>query len=131
MHPRILVLTLLTSLGHGVEDRVWQPGNIVQVLQKQEAEIKCNYEARDTANLYLFWYIQTPNGAPRHLMTRTPTYGINEEGFKERFNATLSRENKTVHLKISSSKLSDSAIYFCALQPTVRERKWRTLHKLM
>uniref|UniRef100_A0A8C4RYD9 Immunoglobulin V-set domain-containing protein n=1 Tax=Erpetoichthys calabaricus TaxID=27687 RepID=A0A8C4RYD9_ERPCA len=114
-----LFVCFLCPLGHGIEDRVWQP----ETLEKQRVEVKCNFETTDTTNIYLFWYIQPPSGFPRHLMTRASSYNTNEEGFKERFNATLNLIDKTVHLKISLSRLSDSAIYFCALRPTVKKMK--------
>uniref|UniRef100_A0A8C4X6P1 Ig-like domain-containing protein n=1 Tax=Erpetoichthys calabaricus TaxID=27687 RepID=A0A8C4X6P1_ERPCA len=125
-----IILIFLASLGYGSSDRVWQPESSVQVLQKQQTEIICTFETTDT-DPYLFWYIQPLSGSPRHLMTITSTYSTNAEGFKERFDATLNRINKTAHLTISSSKLSDSAIYFCALRPTVRKIKLRALQKLL
>ncbi|KAG2469567.1 TVA14 protein, partial [Polypterus senegalus] len=130
MYQRILALTLLASLGYGSKERVWNPEGNVQVFQKQLAEIKCNFETTDTSP-FLFWYIQPLSGSPRHLITKTPTYSTNAEGFGERFKSTLNLEDKTVHLKIASSRLSDSAIYFCALRPTVRTMKLRALHKLL
>uniref|UniRef100_A0A8C4RY52 Uncharacterized protein n=1 Tax=Erpetoichthys calabaricus TaxID=27687 RepID=A0A8C4RY52_ERPCA len=89
MHQRIVVLTLLASLGASNLAFI-----MLQVFQKQLAEIKCNFETTDTAP-FLFWYIQPLNGFPRHLLTRTPTYKINAEGFEERFKSTLNLEDKT------------------------------------
>ncbi len=79
--------------------------------------INCSYTTTDPSPT-LFWYQQQVNGSPKHMLS---TYGNNEEEFKKRFNAHLNKLTKTVPLMIQDVRVSDSAVYYCALQPTVTE----------
>uniref|UniRef100_A0A671PE59 Ig-like domain-containing protein n=1 Tax=Sinocyclocheilus anshuiensis TaxID=1608454 RepID=A0A671PE59_9TELE len=45
-----------------------------------------------------------------------------------RLNASVNKVEKQVHLKISSAAVTDSALYYCALEPTVSGNT-RTLYK--
>uniref|UniRef100_A0A8C4S2Y0 Ig-like domain-containing protein n=1 Tax=Erpetoichthys calabaricus TaxID=27687 RepID=A0A8C4S2Y0_ERPCA len=104
---------------YGNNDRVSQPENTVEILQGQEVKLLCFYDTTSNAP-DLFWYIQRPNNSPQHLLTRSSGYNPSAED--ARFDATLNTSEKTVHLSISSATLSDSAIYFCALRPTILKR---------
>ncbi len=77
--------------------------------------INCSYTTTDPSPT-LFWYQQQVNGFPKHMLS---TYGNNEEEFKKRFNAHLNKLTKTAPLTIQDVRVSDSAVYYCALRPTV------------
>ncbi len=47
-----------------------------------------------------------------------------------RFTAAVNQDNKQVDLKISSAVETDSAIYYCALVPTVTGKPICTVQKL-
>ncbi|KAL0152153.1 hypothetical protein M9458_052584, partial [Cirrhinus mrigala] len=77
--------------------------------------IDCTYETA-YAGLTLFWYQQKVSENPKYMLNKISTSGNTEEEFKERFFADL---NKTaVPLTIKDVRVSDSAVYYCALQPT-------------
>jgi hypothetical protein len=79
--------------------------------------LDCTFETTDT-NPYLFWYKQQINDFPRFVLQRTTFGGKEAEEFpKERFDAQI--QNKSVNLRIQNLQLSDSALYYCALRPTV------------
>uniref|UniRef100_A0A3B1KB56 Ig-like domain-containing protein n=1 Tax=Astyanax mexicanus TaxID=7994 RepID=A0A3B1KB56_ASTMX len=72
--------------------------------------LSCKYEG--TAN-NLQWYRQYPGSRPENLLIVFPGSESKRQG---RFEATM---NKTaVSLEISSTAVSDSALYYCALRPT-------------
>ncbi len=91
--------------------------------------INCSYTTTDPSPT-LFWYQQQVNGSPKHMLNRVATYGNNEEEFKKRFNASLNTQTKAVPLMIQDVCVSDSAVYYCALQPTVTETLSTLIHKL-
>ncbi|CAL8234865.1 unnamed protein product [Boreogadus saida] len=75
-----------------------------------------------TGNDYLFWYRQYPGEPPQFLLeisgsglTRT----AESLGSDKRFSTELTEEKTGVDLKISSVAVTDSALYYCALRPTV------------
>ncbi|XP_034038532.1 uncharacterized protein LOC117521344 [Thalassophryne amazonica] len=112
----ILILTLwLECKG---EDRVIQRTADVIAVEGHHVTLQCSFETSDT-NPYLFWYQQELNGSPKFMLKRFSFGGGQNaaEFNKERFDAEV---NKTsVDLKIQKLQLRDSAVYYCALQPTV------------
>uniref|UniRef100_A0A674F3J1 Ig-like domain-containing protein n=1 Tax=Salmo trutta TaxID=8032 RepID=A0A674F3J1_SALTR len=70
-------------------------------------------------NLYLFWYKHEVNGFPKFMLGRFSFGSTNATGYEERFDAHLDKNSKSVPLMIQRLQLSDSAVYYCALKPTV------------
>ncbi|CAB1326171.1 unnamed protein product [Coregonus sp. 'balchen'] len=101
------------------EDNVAQPTENVMVVEGQQTTLTCLYDTTDRLP-YLFWYKQQANGKPM-FMLRKDTVGVGETAaeFKERFHARLNVTAKSVPLMIQRVQLSDSAVYYCALKPTV------------
>ena len=81
--------------------------NRVQALQGDNVTLSCNY----TSSNNLFWYRQFPSSPPQFL--------IKEYQKAFRFTFKKEEERNMFHLEISSAVLTDSALYYCALQPTV------------
>uniref|UniRef100_A0A3P9JB73 Ig-like domain-containing protein n=1 Tax=Oryzias latipes TaxID=8090 RepID=A0A3P9JB73_ORYLA len=100
------------------EDKVIQPGGEVIASEGDSLTLNCTFE-KTTTHAYLFWYKQEVNSYPKYMLKRG-TYGTGEyspEFEEERFDAEL--KGKSVPLKIQKLHVSDSALYYCALQPTV------------
>ncbi|KAK7163322.1 hypothetical protein R3I93_007386 [Phoxinus phoxinus] len=80
--------------------------------------LSCSYSSAYS----LLWYRQYPGSAPQYLV-------LIMEGVKEtkpsevdpRFSTKTRKEKEIKHvdLEISSAEVSDSAVYYCALRPTV------------
>uniref|UniRef100_A0A3Q1AQL6 Ig-like domain-containing protein n=1 Tax=Amphiprion ocellaris TaxID=80972 RepID=A0A3Q1AQL6_AMPOC len=119
-----LCCVLLCCEAH-TEDRVIQSSEDVFAAEGDTVTLDCTFESSYTNNI-LFWYKQEVNGFPKYILKRGPYGDGNAPEFKDRFDAKL---NKTsVPLKIQELHLSDSAVYYCALQPTVTGNS-KTLYK--
>uniref|UniRef100_A0A671TZA3 Ig-like domain-containing protein n=1 Tax=Sparus aurata TaxID=8175 RepID=A0A671TZA3_SPAAU len=107
-------------------DRVIQPTGDVIAAEGDIVTLGCTFETSGT-NPTLFWYEQEGNNFPKFILkcfSKTVEHADDFE--KDRFNATII--NKSVPLKIQKLQLSDSAVYYCALQPTVTGNT-KTLYK--
>uniref|UniRef100_A0A671U126 Ig-like domain-containing protein n=1 Tax=Sparus aurata TaxID=8175 RepID=A0A671U126_SPAAU len=108
------------------EDRVIQPTGDVIAAEGDTVTLDCSFETT-TAFPYLFWYKQEVNDFPKYILKCYSQTVENAADFeKDRFNAAIN--NKSVPLKIQKLQLSDSAVYYCALQPTVTGNT-KTLYK--
>uniref|UniRef100_A0A4W5PPG3 Ig-like domain-containing protein n=1 Tax=Hucho hucho TaxID=62062 RepID=A0A4W5PPG3_9TELE len=79
----------------------------------------CNYTtSRPSSDL--FWYIQLSRDSPQYVLRRDRySEGSNSDEFKKRFDSRLNFTSSSVPLTIQRLQLSDSAVYYCALRPTV------------
>uniref|UniRef100_A0AAX7U413 Ig-like domain-containing protein n=1 Tax=Astatotilapia calliptera TaxID=8154 RepID=A0AAX7U413_ASTCA len=108
------------------EDKVIQEQGDVIAAEGDTVTLGCNFETTDTYP-YLFWYKQEVNDFPKYVLRRDKTAGDNAQEFpKNRFDAEL--KEKSVPLKIQKLQLSDSAVYYCAVRPTVTGNS-KTLYK--
>ncbi|KAK7880368.1 hypothetical protein WMY93_032998, partial [Mugilogobius chulae] len=111
-----LVVLLCSSPECKGEDTVSQPAGDVLLTQGETVEIECNYETSYTA--YLFWYKQKGRGAPEYMMKLIGGTIVKSPEFdKDRFHAELKKIS--VSVKIQDVDVTDSAVYYCALRPTV------------
>ena len=104
----------------GAEDAVDQTDGDLSAFEGDGVTIACSYKT-SANSASLLWYKQQANGFPEFMLIRN-TYsaeGTTEEMFKERFQSKVNTASKTVPLTIQNLQVSDSAVYYCALQPTV------------
>uniref|UniRef100_A0A8C2I691 Ig-like domain-containing protein n=1 Tax=Cyprinus carpio TaxID=7962 RepID=A0A8C2I691_CYPCA len=84
----------------------------------ESVNLSCSYKDY-TGNIQnLQWYRQYPRSKPEFLLYIFPQ-GLLSEDRPPRFTAAVNQDNKQVVLNISSAVETDSAIYYCALVPTV------------
>uniref|UniRef100_A0A3Q1EMQ1 Ig-like domain-containing protein n=1 Tax=Acanthochromis polyacanthus TaxID=80966 RepID=A0A3Q1EMQ1_9TELE len=108
------------------EDKVMQPSGDVIAAEGDTVTLDCTFESSDP-NYNLFWYKQQINGFPVYILKRGAYGSENAPEFqKDRFDAELNKTSVT--LKIQKLHLSDSAVYSCALRPTVTGNS-KTLYK--
>ena len=86
----------------------------MHILEGNPIKLSFTYTAAAT---YLQWYRQYPRSQPEFLILVVGT--LNKTDEKGRFVVKNDKDNKRVHLEISSAEVADSALYYCALQPTV------------
>ncbi|MGH0179121.1 UNVERIFIED_CONTAM: hypothetical protein FKN15_017698, partial [Acipenser sinensis] len=97
-----------------------QNASSATVKEEENATLPCYY--KDAAsNVYLFWYIQTGSQTPHPIYSDLLGDSNFPSKLQNRISASHDKTGKTFHLNISSVDLSDSSVYFCALQPTARE----------
>uniref|UniRef100_A0AAY5K5K4 Ig-like domain-containing protein n=1 Tax=Esox lucius TaxID=8010 RepID=A0AAY5K5K4_ESOLU len=101
------------------EDSVTQPPGDVITTEGGQVTLACTFDT-EVASSYLFWYKQGSNDHTKYMLMR-PEYGDGDNApeFKDRFDADLDTKTKSVPLTIQSLQLSDTAVYYCALRPTV------------
>jgi hypothetical protein len=93
-------------------------GEVVIATQGLRDSLGCTFETIGKSPS-IFWYKQQLNDLPRFMLqSSTHGSGINTAEFhKDRFDAQI--QNTSVPLSIHNLQLSDSALYYCALKPTV------------
>uniref|UniRef100_A0A3Q2WHU0 Ig-like domain-containing protein n=1 Tax=Haplochromis burtoni TaxID=8153 RepID=A0A3Q2WHU0_HAPBU len=100
------------------EDKVIQEQRDVIAAEGDTVTLDCRYETSYTSPT-LFWYKQKVNSYPKYMLKSfSETTDKSEEFNNDRFDAEVDKKEKSVPLKIQKLQLSDSAVYYCALQPT-------------
>ncbi|KTG05002.1 hypothetical protein cypCar_00029839 [Cyprinus carpio] len=90
-------------------------------------KLSCSYSSA----LRLHWYRQYPGSAPEFIMLISDSAKEAQESYVDsRFSAKVTKVSKENHvdLEISSASITDFALYYCALEPTVTGNT-RTLYK--
>uniref|UniRef100_A0A671QAS5 Ig-like domain-containing protein n=1 Tax=Sinocyclocheilus anshuiensis TaxID=1608454 RepID=A0A671QAS5_9TELE len=116
-----LISQLSVLVMYIINNRVEQPSGEMTTNKGDPVTLQCNYSTSAT-NVYIYWYKQLPNRSPTFMLSVFSFgKGTTEDEFKDRFSATLNSKSTTVPLMIEDVRVSDSAVYYCALQPTVTE----------
>ncbi|KAJ4921621.1 hypothetical protein JOQ06_023003 [Pogonophryne albipinna] len=98
------------------QDTVTQTTGEVSATEGDTVTLGCTFKTSNTA--YLFWYKQEVNGYPKYMLMRYVGTRVNAAEFqKDKFDATINETS--VPLQISSAAVTDSAVYYCVLRPTV------------
>uniref|UniRef100_A0A3B4XB77 Ig-like domain-containing protein n=1 Tax=Seriola lalandi dorsalis TaxID=1841481 RepID=A0A3B4XB77_SERLL len=109
---------LFPSLGNSLEDDITASSAEVFSSEGRTVTLSCNYSGSGD---YLYWYQQKSSSSPQFVIA---DYSENTPGLSLQHD----KENKEFHLNISSAAVTDSAVYYCALQPTVTGNT-KTLYK--
>ncbi|KAJ3594975.1 hypothetical protein NHX12_004280 [Muraenolepis orangiensis] len=107
MHLFMLLVLFTGFPGDSYQQTVRSIQDRVQALPGDQVTLSCNYSSATA----FYWYRQYPSSPPQFLVSKY----INLSGF------TLRKEEDrpVFHLDISSPAVSDSALYYCAVKPTV------------
>ncbi|KAL0152107.1 hypothetical protein M9458_052538 [Cirrhinus mrigala] len=110
-------------------------GNEIKPTKSEEfadegfsVKLSCNYSSADT----LHWYRQYPGSAPEFIVLISDgAKQVQVSNVDSRFTAKVTKnKGNHVDLEISSASISDSALYYCAMEPTVTGNT-RTQHKIL
>ena len=92
------------------EDLLTPFKDVLMGLEGNDVTLSCNYSG---SVQYLFLYRQNSGSSPQLVIGGL----LDEKG--EKFSLKHKKAEKQVDLVISSAAVTDSAVYYCALQPTV------------
>eukprot|EP00062_Callorhinchus_milii_P024873 gi/632985247/ref/XP_007909572.1/ PREDICTED: immunoglobulin omega chain-like [Callorhinchus milii] len=111
-----LLIAILTIAKVSGQDVVSQYPREKTEIEGQDVALNCNISRLAT----VFWYRQNPDGDPQYAL-RIFTSGTVDKSpdLPERFTAELIKENKVTKLQILGAVVCDSAVYYCALDPTL------------
>ncbi|KAI1882942.1 hypothetical protein AGOR_G00240080, partial [Albula goreensis] len=110
---------LKPTLCESFQDGITAETDTVYAVEGNSVKMSCNYTT--TANILgiaLHWYRQYPRSKPEFIILIMGSNAKDKEE-KDRFTVKHDKQNKSVHLEISSAEVTDSALYYCALRPTV------------
>ena len=105
--------------GVGLGNKITPDRTEVFTEEGLNVTLSCNYSSAES----LQWYIQHPRSAPQFLLL--VLHGTGEDpssGKHPRLMGKLNKEKTQVSLQISSVQVSDSALYYRALRPTVTQK---------
>jgi len=113
-------------------------GNVITPVRTQVSgtegdniTLSCSYSSA----VSLQWYRQYHGSAPEYLLIILQGTGkVSRKSeivdLDPRISGKLNEEKTRVYLEISSAKVTDSAMYYCAMQPTVTGNTNYTVQKL-
>uniref|UniRef100_A0AAQ5ZE56 Ig-like domain-containing protein n=1 Tax=Amphiprion ocellaris TaxID=80972 RepID=A0AAQ5ZE56_AMPOC len=93
-------------------------------LEGSTVTLTYKYSKAAAIDDYFFWYRQHPGKPPELLLYHYGTQNETTAGLS----AAVSDDKKQISMKISSAAVSDSAVYYCAVRPTVTGNS-KTLYK--
>uniref|UniRef100_A0A3B3Q1W5 Ig-like domain-containing protein n=1 Tax=Paramormyrops kingsleyae TaxID=1676925 RepID=A0A3B3Q1W5_9TELE len=107
------IISVCVTVGLDAE-KIDQPP-FINSPEGDKAVLTCNHDITNANSMY--WYIQHPNKAPELLIR-----GFDKTIVNGRFLMDVNREDALTNLSISDSRTEDTAVYYCAVQPTVTQR---------
>ncbi|XP_076149413.1 uncharacterized protein LOC143133545 [Alosa pseudoharengus] len=111
----LVTAVFAACLGDGSSENVIAP-NSMEVYPEDGSTVtlSCNISTKATS---LQWYRQYPRSVPKHIVS---VYNSDQTSDTDhRLIGKINTEKPQVFLQISSVQVSDSALYYCALAPTV------------
>ncbi|KAI5103503.1 hypothetical protein C0J45_7084, partial [Silurus meridionalis] len=93
---------------------------IISSPEGSNTTLTCTY---DDSAFNLHWYQQKPQSGPEFLlMIQKSSETVNRaEQLDPRISIKLHKDKKKVDLEIFPAAVSDSALYYCAMEPTVTQ----------
>ncbi|XP_067309067.1 immunoglobulin superfamily member 3-like [Pseudorasbora parva] len=102
------------TTGYGIKS----DNNTAELMENENLTLSCTYEGSVDS---LHWYQQKPGSRSEFLIMidEASEYVAKASRLNPRVSIKLQKAHKRVYLQISSTAVMDSAVYYCALRPTV------------
>ncbi|XDV27560.1 hypothetical protein PO909_031064 [Leuciscus waleckii] len=115
---QMLLIMLITVSGSRATEVITPKSERVFALEGDNVTLSCNYSGSVRG---VHWYRQYTGSPPQFLILEYS--GVTTEAIPPVPRVTINhrKEQSHVDLEISSATVSDSALYYCALEPTVQE----------
>ncbi|KAI5611052.1 hypothetical protein C0J50_11925, partial [Silurus asotus] len=100
---------------------------IISSPEGSNTTLTCTY---DDSAVYLYWYQQKSQSEPKFLLLiyKFSQTVIKAEQLDPRISIRLHKDKKKVDLEIFPAAASDSALYYCTMEPAVTQNSY-TLYK--
>ncbi|KAF4117446.1 hypothetical protein G5714_001999 [Onychostoma macrolepis] len=121
----VLILLTLTQ-GNRAKDAITPYSDAASDTETETVKLSCNYSGSVDS---LHWYRQYAASPPQFLIL--DYYGSVTQANPPVSGISIShrKDDNSVDLIISSAAVSDSALYYCALQPTVTGNTQHTVQE--
>ncbi|KAI5103930.1 hypothetical protein C0J45_5556 [Silurus meridionalis] len=117
---RYTTLILTVAKGDSMADSIEPLFTHKVVDEGDDVTLYCKFAiTTGGTNTYLHWYKQDPKSKPVFLLNIHESSKMKSNSIPPRLDVAVDKVNKQVDLIISSAAVSDSALYYCALAPTV------------
>uniref|UniRef100_A0AAZ1X1J8 Ig-like domain-containing protein n=1 Tax=Oreochromis aureus TaxID=47969 RepID=A0AAZ1X1J8_OREAU len=124
---RLFIETVPTFLPSGVScDQLTPSKDEESSLEGSTVTLTCTY-TKGAAD-YFFWYRQHPGKTPEFLISHLESGEIGIPPSSSRFSVGVRKDETKMDLQISSAAVTDSAVYYCAVEPIVTGNT-KTLYK--
>ncbi|KAF7705783.1 hypothetical protein C0J45_23230 [Silurus meridionalis] len=115
----LIAVCLWLLVGDSMADSIETRFTHKVVDEGDDVTLSCNYKPTYSTGNYLHWYIQYPQSKPKFLLHISQSGDLSPDKPPGMTAKVDDGDNKQVDLIISSAAVSDSALYYCALVPTV------------
>uniref|UniRef100_A0A3P9HWS5 Ig-like domain-containing protein n=1 Tax=Oryzias latipes TaxID=8090 RepID=A0A3P9HWS5_ORYLA len=106
----LLIWMMMVSFQTGSSEDLLKPlKDELMALEGDTVTLSCKYSG---SIRYFYWYQQKSSSSPQFLIKE-----YSEE--TEKFSVKHDKQLKEFHVQISSAAVTDSAVYYCAVEPTV------------
>ncbi|XP_067869992.1 uncharacterized protein [Heterodontus francisci] len=115
------LLIILSLLKWSHQDTVEQPVPEMTVEEESNVTLNCTLKT-SYANPEVFWYSQLPRQPPQYVFYLYGGMVKRNPDYTDRFSSKFDKATKVTELTISRALISDIAVYFCAMDPTLVQR---------
>ena len=112
------------SLPSGVSGEELSPVE-KHVSSLEDSPVTLSYTYSKSDAQFYFWYRQYPGKQPEPLISHSPSGDVGTERIS---GLKIKVEKTQINMSISSAAVTDSAVYYCAVRPTVTGNS-KTLYK--